>query len=117
MIQDFAIENFCRLNPELYGFLETFELHRKVESEGSSDFSIVILLRRSDFAANRLMLTFEGVRGVKINYLEGLVSLAVSVNSIRDDQQEGLNYRVTEVEEEAFSFFCASFRASILVTL
>jgi hypothetical protein len=115
VIQDQAIDKFRSLKPLQYGFLEALELSRSVGPEGCSDFHCRLVLTGGlDSGASRLVLTFVGVRDIKIGRLEGLFKFALDILSIRDHQLEDLNYRIIEREYDALFFSCRDFDANIL---
>lgn len=62
----------------------------------------------------RLLLTFEGVRELRIgDWVEGVAVLLVEITWIGDRQLEDLNDQVHESEYNAISFKCKTFTARI----
>jgi hypothetical protein len=113
MTQDAAIGKFIDLKSLNYSFLEVFELSRNVGPEGCSDFDCKVVLSGLDPSSPRLVLTFEGVRDIKLGRLEGLFKFNLNIRPIRNHQLEGLNYRVIEEEYDALSFSCRAFDAKL----
>jgi hypothetical protein len=111
---DALLEQYYTLRPADFGFLECLELRQSVRPEEWSGFTLTLRLRSSTAPeAKSLILTFTGVQDLRVGSLEGLVRFLVEIRSIREQQMEGLNYKVVEKEHNAFSFFCSSFFATL----
>jgi hypothetical protein len=110
-----SLEYLNSIDQTQFPFLERMELSRKIVSGACSGFQLTVVLApaQSDKAGTRLRLTFKGVTDLRIGELEGLLSLHLEARSIRDDQLEGLRYRVVESEYDIFSFYCFDFEVSL----
>lgn len=115
MNSDPQIEGYQRLRPFEFGLLERLELFQAVDSEASTGLALALHLR-SAAAPNRgkrLRLAFEGVRGLRIGDLDGLIHFTLEIQSIRDRRMEGLSYQVAEGEYNAFFFYCREFTSAL----
>ena len=114
--ENIAIQHYYSLNPIQFGFLESLNLSREILSEGCSDYLLDIKMRtfprKSD--THKLSLSFWGVRNLRLGNLEGLTNWFIEIRSIHEHQLEDLEYRVIESENEAFSFYCKDFKATIV---
>jgi hypothetical protein len=107
------IDAFCNLGRSRYGVLKSLELSRSFGPEGSSGYTLRMVLVRNDLETPGLNVTFEGVRNLKIENIEHMDVLVLDITSIRERQLEGLNYQVVENEEDAISFLCRDFKAFV----
>lgn len=100
-----------------FGYLESINLSRNIKEDGCSDYSLNIVLKGYPFyeGDQTLILTFWGVRNLKIGDLDGLLKLLFSITDISESQMEGIKYRVKEDENELFSFYCKTFEFEISV--
>lgn len=114
--ENITIQHYYSLNPIQFGFLESLNLCREILSEGCSDYLLKIKMRtfpgKSD--THKLSLSFLGVRNLQLGNLEGLTNLFIEIRSIHEHQLEDLEYKVIESENEAFSFYCKDFEATII---
>jgi len=107
---DTSLDQYYRLGPADFGFLQCLELRQSVIPKEWSGFTLTLRLRSSTLPdARTLVLTFSGVQDVHIGSLEGLLRYFLEIHPIRERQMEGLNYKVVEKEHGTFSFFCRSF--------
>ena len=114
--RDPAIEKYYSLKPATYKTLESLTLRRVYDQTVSARFDLSIRLVSSlEPASKCLYLEFEGVRELRIGSIDQIRvhHLMVDIRSISDDQLENLNYRVVENEENAFSFVCNRFKATV----
>lgn len=99
-----------------FGYLQSLHLSRNIGDDGCSEYSINITLCDYPFyeGDQKLVISFLGVRSLKIGELEGLYKLSININDVSEDQIEGINYKVKEEENEVFSFYCAEFEFQIM---
>jgi hypothetical protein len=71
---------------------------------GCSEYSINITLYGYPFheGDQKLVLSFLGVRNLKIGELDGLYKLSINVNDVSEDQMEGIHYQLTEANIESY---------------
>lgn len=115
MKSDPQIEGYQRLRPFEFGLLERLELVQAVDWETSTGRALTLHLR-SAAAQNRgkrLRLAFDGVRGLRIGDLEGLIHFTLEIESIRERPLDGLAYQVVEREYNAFFFYCRDFTCTL----
>lgn len=94
-----------------YGYLKSIDLSREINENGSSAYSLKIILCGYPFneGEEQLLLTFLGVRDFKASELDGLFKIFISITDRSNDQLEGIKYKVKEDENEMFSFNCNLF--------
>lgn len=99
-----------------FGYIESFNLNRSLSEEVCSEYVLKVTLIDYPFCEgdHKFLISFSGVRGLKIGNLEGLFKLDISISDITEDQMEGINYKVKEEENELFSFYCEKFEFEIL---
>ena len=109
---DTEIDKYYSLRPAEYGFLESLTLQQSVQPEMWHGLDLTIRLS-SISSSGSLCLEFKGVKDLRIGLIQGLVQYRLDIRSIRDDQQEGLHYRVVESEHDLLSFVSSNFAARI----
>lgn len=115
---DRAIENFLALKPSNYGYLEDLHFEQSVDPRTRTGSTLTLILRsKPDSLSEALCVKFSGVADLQVQSLEGLFSLVIDIQSIRDQQLDGRAYRVTELETDAFAFYCSDFTANITHSL
>lgn len=100
-----------------FGYFQSLQLSRDIgDEDGCSEYSLNITLCGYPFheGDQKLVLSFLGVRNLKIGVIDGLYKLLININNISEDQMEGINYWVKEDENESFSFYCADFEFLIM---
>ena len=99
-----------------FSYLQTIDIHRIIMGDGCSDYCINLILTDYPFYEGDeiLVIKFTGIKDIKIGYLEGLISLLITIEDISFNQLEGLNYKVKEIEEEIFSFYCNDFTFEVI---
>ncbi|WP_240416815.1 hypothetical protein [Paenibacillus periandrae] len=99
-----------------FGYLQSFNLYRNLSGIGSSEYTLKIT--SCDYPLyegnQKFLITFLGVRNLKIRDFEGLFKLIITIDDISKDQIEGINYKVIEEEYETFSFICEKFEFEII---
>jgi|GEM_PF-1725684 len=91
-----------------FAYLQSFLLRRNLNEVFCSDYilSIVLCGQPHKETDEIMLLTFSGVKDIKIGDLGGLVRLFIHVLDIADAQMEGITYKVSEEENGLFSFYC-----------
>ena len=117
--EDQKIKDYYALKPLQFDILVKIELEQLTPPEASPpELNLEIVLRPGDDADNRrLRLSFFGVNELVLR--QPPLSLFgfphIEINSIRENQWEGLSYSVT-CEEDAISFVCKSFDVTVQPT-
>ncbi len=108
------ISDFYQIQKE-FGYLQSIKIFRDITNIGCTDYHLVILL--CDFPhykdAPVLKLKFEGVKDLKIGELDGLIKLLICIKDVSEYQMEGVSFKITENENNLFSFFCERFEYEI----
>lgn len=104
------IERFYTVRKGAFGFLERIELYQNVDPARWNGFQLTIILRsEAESASSVLRLSFAGVQDLRIGELRGLLRYMVEIRCIRESQNEGRQFKITESEYDAFSFVCETF--------
>jgi len=109
---DARIDYYNSLHPADYGLLQSLTLKQSVLPELWRGLDITILLS-SPSSSTLLCLEFSGVKDLRIGSIRGLMQYRFEMRSIRNEQLEGLHYKVTEAEHDVFSFMCKDFTAEV----
>jgi hypothetical protein len=103
------INDFIALKPRYFNLLKSISLTRNISQEGCSRYDIEIVLCKLDGNDQQLRIKFKNAFGIELYRLEGLPSILLGIQDVRDMQLEGGKYRVVEKEEGIFSFYCEDF--------
>lgn len=115
MIIENDIEKFRSLKPSTFRFLKAINLVRDVGAYGSTPFKIEMMLCRvSGDVTEDLRVRFTGAVDIKINRIESMFGMFLTIEDIRARQLEGLSYHVSEQENDTFSFDCNGFHIELL---
>lgn len=111
-----SIADFYQKQKE-FGYLQSIKLMRDLNDDNHSNYYLNIILSSYPFYKKnqKLLLTFTGVKNIKIDNLEGLYKLLINIRDISGNQMEGINYRVKEEENDMFSFYCKKFEFQIIL--
>lgn len=108
---DSAIERYEALKPTEFSSLGRMELQQRLDA--GQDLTLELYsCHRS--ASRRLVLVFENVRDLRFSPgTWGTIPIYLQITSIRRDQWEGANYKVSDYEHLDFSFYCQAFSADL----
>jgi hypothetical protein len=108
------IDKFIALKPRYYKFLKTINFTRNISAKSGSRYDVELILSKLLVGEDDLRIRFKNVFDIKIGCLEGVLSLYIEIEDIKDRQLEGGVYKVVEKEELAFSFYCEEFVAELI---
>jgi hypothetical protein len=115
MVSDKNIDVYLGLKPAKFGYLRSFKLTYQLESEGFGRGVLVVCLSNGLGAeAIVLRLEFRGVTDLKLGHIQGVMKYWFQIQNVREDQLEGINYRVVESEYELCAFYCSEFSARVI---
>ena len=99
-----------------FAYLQSINLSRRIHENGCSDYTLNIVLCDYPYyeGHEKLLLTFLGVKNIKMGDLDGLVKHLIIISDVSDRQMEDIKYRVVEEENDAFCFYCKTFKCEIL---
>ena len=98
-----------------FGYLLSLEITRELNDLGCTEYTVnIILCNYPDHHNSKLLLSFTGVKNLKLGDLDGLVKNFISITDITSHQLEGIQYSVKEEENETFAFYCKTFRYEVL---
>lgn len=75
----------------------------------------IVLSDGLDENSDVMQLKCWNVRDMQIPQIDGLFSLCLSIEDVRDRQLEGISYRVCDLVDDVFTFFCSDFECQISV--
>ena len=117
MDADDKVAQFISLKPTTFHRVVLLEV-RQGSMEDEYETHLKMELRPSDPQdKRRLILSCEGVRTMNLVTPDDSLFYFVSlqIRSIREDQWEGLNYKVYEDEQDSeFMFYCYDFTAKVV---
>jgi len=95
-----------------FGFLQSIHLYR--DEDEPSIFNLDIILGGLRLSGKKMLFNFSGVRDFKSENLLFLCCLLVKIRDVTSHQLEGIHYKVVEVEENLFSFYCDDFDFKVI---
>jgi hypothetical protein len=111
------IEKYQSLDPTRFDILDKFEVYQHCSDDEDHIVLVELRLRmfehEEDDDCQRLVLSFSGVRDLKVHFQGFMLLPVVHIRSIRQYQWEKLNYEVKDAENQSFSFVCENFKASL----
>lgn len=103
-----SIKDFYDLKPAAFKFLKSVNFTRNISKNGCTDYEAEITLY--DVNTNRqLKMHFSTVTDIQLGNIEGMFGLIIEIKNIKDRQIENASFRVTEEENDIFSFNCSDF--------
>lgn len=110
------VEAYQSMLPWKYSFLESFQLlHSEMDDDSQLPSLSVQISLLNDDNGSILSLSFQGVRNLRMQLTRDYVQLrGLEITNIGSSQWEGLKYLVHETEENQLSFYCKSFKASVI---
>ena len=95
---------------ELYAHNSKAQYIQSVLLERSAQQKINLTLVMVDYPFGeddkRLEIRFYDVRELKLDDISVLCEMLINIEDISDRKWENCSYKVTELEEDAFSFYC-----------
>lgn len=92
-----------------FNIYDSIKLYRKTSEDGYISNTLIISLYENERYNNKLILKFYGVQDLKFGSLDVISHLHISITDISNYQQEYIKYKVSEEEENIFSFYCKDF--------
>ncbi len=109
------IEEFIALKPRYYRFLKAINFSRNISEDNCSLYEVELVLSKPvDGGFKGLRVRCMNASDIKIGNVEGMPGLLIDIEDVSNRQLEGVAYKVTELEESAFSFCCEEFFAELV---
>jgi len=109
------INQFVSLKPAYYRFLKAIHFTRNISAEGCSRYDVEIIVGKlSGDQVEDLRLRCTNALEIKIGDIESMSGLRLEIEDIKNRQLEGVSYRITEQEEDSFSFNCSEFYVELM---
>lgn len=121
-LSDPAVAAYYALGPQRFGYWDSVHLKRPLRPERWSEIELTMRLVsslerdvKSPVTMQCLLLEFTNVSQLKFGQFEMLGGVHVEIRSIRENQWDGLNYRIFDYEQtECISFYCRDFTAKLV---
>lgn len=115
---DLKLAEYHEFQRQKFRIFLNLELTQSDESlDDAEGMRLCLELATAERVDRKLRLEFEGVRGLKLDQPveAGFSVFPLEIVSIKDQQWEGLAYRVFHDEQDSFiSFHCISFSARVV---
>ena len=93
-----------------YGDLQTISLHRYLDEVGClRDCVDLILCDYTSSHNSKFFIKFFDVKDFKLGEINMMVFIQIYISDISSRQMEDINFKVSEEENDLFSFYCKSF--------
>jgi hypothetical protein len=104
------------MKPSRFTLLKSFSFKRLIDGDRIGNFDVEIVLTTLKLGEEEsLCLQFSNVFDLKIgDAVHGFTGLQLEIEDVLNWQIEGAAFRVSEVEESAFSFYCKAFFAEMM---
>ncbi len=92
-----------------YKYIKEINLSRNLDSDEGLLYDLEMVL--STFPCEKkdvFIIFFEKIRDICFNDLNNCLAVGIKIEDISSYQLEGIKYKVSEVGEELFSFYCNS---------
>jgi len=109
------IEEFIAIRPALYCFLKELRFKRNISFHGCSGFDIEIVLSKAiDREVEDMKVRCTNASNIKIGDIESMFGILLDIEDISDRQLEKVSYRISDQEDNTFSFDCSDFYVDFL---
>lgn len=109
------VAEYILMKPAHFRFLKSVNFTRVVSRDGCGRFDVELVISKiSGEKLENLQLRCTGVFDININDIESVSGLQIEIEDVSRRQIEGASFKVLEVEEGAFSFYCEEFFAELL---
>lgn len=98
-----------------YGCINSIYLCRNINEDGCSEYDLNLVLSDYPYWEGDLKLDieFKGIRGLKLGDIENLYRVCINIDNVSSNQWEEVKYRVSEIENDIFSFWCKDMKFKI----
>lgn len=110
LTNDSALAAWNALGRGCEGWVETFQLQ---SSPDEPVWTLTLVLVNEQRPAERFWLCFQGVQGLNIRDLTWRQCVWLEIESMRGRQWERVRYRVGDVGEDYFDFWCHAFEFEV----
>lgn len=109
------IDKFIGAKPAQYPFLKTISFSRSVDCRGATAYEIEIVLTKIfGCRTEDLKAKFSNAVDIKIGEVESMFGMLLDIEDVIGNQIEGVAYRVSELENNTFSFACSDFFVEVM---
>ncbi len=104
------ISEFIKLKPSRFNFLQELKFTRDINTNGCSTYSAeIILCQLVNYSIKKIFVHCEGVVDIKLGDIEGMYGMLLEIEDVKSKQLENICFKLTEQENESFSFLCNTF--------
>ena len=91
-----------------YPYINSIHLNRNLIGNEISDFSLTLTLSNNQVIDenDKVTIKFWNIRELKLGEIDNLFRVYISISDISNRQMDGIRYRVSEEENNLFSFLC-----------
>ena len=109
------ISEFISLKPAHFRFLKSVNFKRVISCDGCGRFDVELVVSKiSGDKVQDLQLRCTGVFDINISDIESVSGLQIEIENVSGRQIEGASFKVLDVEEGEFSFYCEEFFAELM---
>ncbi len=112
------IEKVNAIKPNLYRFLKKIGFSRSVDEQGCTRYDVEMIVSNiRDNGVSDLKMRCLGATSISIGNIESMAGMLLDIEDISTYQLEGVRYRITEQEENTFSFDCSDFYIELIAPM
>ncbi len=89
-----------------YKYIKEINLSRSLDSEEGLLYDMKLVFSKFPYEYDSFSILFEGVQDIHLSDLNNCLAVAIKIEDISSYQLEGVHFKVDEVGEELFSFYC-----------
>lgn len=109
------IDQFIGLKPALYQFLKTVHFTREINLQGCLNYDVEIILSKiANGKIEDLKVRCTNVVDIKIGEIDSMFGMLLDIEDVSNDHHEGISYRISEQENNTFSFSCGDFYVELI---
>lgn len=96
-------------------YIHDIFISRNINDEGAESYTLdLVLCEFPNYDKSSLLsIRFRGVFDIKIDKIDGLYKVILSINDISENQIEGAKFRVIDISGNNISFLCHSFEIEV----
>jgi hypothetical protein len=91
-----------------YKYIKEIHLSRSLEYDEEEGllYDMKIIFSKYPYEYDSFSVLFEGLRDIHLSDLNNCLAVAIKIEDVSSCQLEGVHFKVDEVGEELFSFYC-----------
>ena len=89
-----------------YKYIKEINLSRSLDSEEGLLYDMKLVFSKFPYEYDSFCILFEGIQDIHLSDLNNCFAVAIKIEDVSSYQLEGVHFKVDEVGEELFSFYC-----------